>query len=196
MYKTSFTVTGGDIVRSEEGPEEAGKSRLRAKKRAGKWTAAYIKRRIQNKGLGAGGSPLKGYSTRPLTVSRGILKKRIPPGGFPKYYKGGYAAYREEVGLQTDHFAFTNTGASFNRFVSDVADPAAGTPIIVGFTNSKSHQAAMIAVENDRPDMFGLDKRELDKVRDVYLDSVVASVWKGIFQPEASNQSEPQSVEE
>lgn len=187
---------GASAILGAASPEEAGKTRHKAKRRAGKWTAAYLKNRIQKKGKGAGGSDLKGYSTRPVRVSRGLLKKRVPPGGFPKYYKGGYAAYREDVGLQIDHFAFTNTGTSFNRFGSEVADQAPNTPIVVGFASEKSHLAAMVAVEKGRSDMFDLSDRELDRVMGIYLDSVVASAWKGIFEGAEATEPATQTVEE
>jgi hypothetical protein len=168
----------------------ASKVRKVSRTKFGKFVANHIRDRIQTKGAGAGGKRLKGYSSNPVKVSRGLLKKRVPSDGLPKFYDGGYAEYREDVGLQIDHFDFTNTGASFRGFQEDVGDAQGSTPILIGFKNAKSHKAAMSAVARGRSSMFDLSNKELDAACAVYLNSVVAQLWDDVFEGAPNKQKE------
>jgi hypothetical protein len=181
------TVTLSSALRRNTSVAGAAQARKVGRTAMGKFVAGHIRDRVQRKGLGAGNSSLAGYSTNPVNVSRGLLPKKKPADGLPKFYKGGYVEYRKDVGLQVSHFAFTNTGNSFRGFMADVGDAAVSTPVKIGFIDPKSHQAAVAAVERGRPDMFGLDANELDSAMQVYLDSVVDSVWKDFFDSVSTN---------
>jgi hypothetical protein len=158
-----------------------------AKSITGKWLGEHIRKRIQQRGQGAGGQKLAGYSTRPVKVNHGLLRKKEPSGGLPKRYKGGYKEYREDVGLQTDNFAFTNTGYSMSNFGH--LNPG-GDSIDIGFTDANSDQAAQDAVDRGREQMFDVDDKELDRVTEIYLNSVVAGLWTNFFSAEASTITE------
>jgi hypothetical protein len=155
--------------------------RITCRNRTGEWLSKYIKNRVRDRGQGADGRSLQGYSTRPLRVGPAtILKKRIPPGGLPQHFKGGYTEYRQAVGLPTDHFQFTNTGYSLDNFGHTVV-VSPEDKIDIGFYNENSNIAANAAIENNRPEMFALGDKELDRAAGLYLECVVALVWGDLF---------------
>lgn len=156
--------------------------RLGAREAVAKWLGSYIRKRVQQRGMGSAGA-LKGYSTRPLRVDTGILNKRVPPGGFPKRYQGGYAEYRADVGLQNSHFALTNTGYSFNNFGASIESGNPSSDISVGFSDARSVQAADEAIKNGREHMFDLNEKEVDRAAAIYLKYVTKALWDSFFEP-------------
>lgn len=162
-------------------------ARVQARATVAKWLGNYIRNRIQKRGMGAEGR-LKGYSTRPVKVSQGLLTKRVPAGGFPKHYSGGYKEYREDVGLQTSHFAFTNTGYSMSTFAGETRAGDPSSPIFVGFTDGRSVKAADAAIERDREHMFAVNDKELDKLAALYLKSVTSTLWDPFFEKGGASQ--------
>lgn len=156
--------------------------RVKARSTLGQWLGRMLRDRIRNKGMGAEGA-LEGYSTKPTRVTNGYLNKRQPPEGLPKVYPGGYKQYREEVGLQTRRFDFTNTSYSLDNFSGDVSGSDPSSSIEVGFHDMRSVMAADSAVARGRSDMFALSDKELDTAAGIYLKYVTEALWAGFFEP-------------
>jgi hypothetical protein len=84
-------------------------------------TAAAIKRRVQQEGKKADGTPIKseGYSTKPLSwvkitnkwgavaSQKRMEKRKAKYGSKYLYFKGGYKEFRKSLGRQVDHVDLT-----------------------------------------------------------------------------------------
>lgn len=92
-------------------------------------TAEVVRTRVTTYGAGADSTPVKGYSRNKSSVSQysGLKPKRRPRGAqstlklnnrnnWVGFYPGGYAEYREKIGLRTDGFFFSNFGTAWRHW--------------------------------------------------------------------------------
>ena len=123
---------------------------------------------------------LAGYHEGPLVVDENRKKKKTPSGGLPKFYKGGYKAYRKDVGLEADKFVLENTGALWRDW-RHFPITATTEPLLFGFgaaINDEVAQAAMKGSEKGpRDDMFDLNQAELDAMGAEALEVVLDKIW-------------------
>lgn len=128
----------------------------------------YVRHRVRDENLQMGRAPIKGYSTQPLDIPYAgeVKAHRRPRGGKPigswgQFFPGGYAEYREKVGLSSA-FSFYNTGDAWRdwKALSYGDDTSAGE---IGFTKEENAMAAS-ASEQERPNLFFIDNNELSMV--------------------------------
>lgn len=135
-----------------------------------------IRLRVSQTGQGETGT-LSGYSTNPVvaTVSELGKPKKVPPRGWGSFYKGGYKQYREEVGLVSDIFVFSNKGNAWRDWkffpLVDSGD------IEFGFSSGANSTAADQAIDRGRPDMFGADEALLDEAAQKLLDTLLDKIY-------------------
>lgn len=132
----------------------------------------YVYERVSIRGLGYNQQPLAGYSTRPIAIpSDGITgpKPMRPPvggvvsaSGRSSYFKGGYREYRENLGLVSDRFVFTNMGNAWKDW-RYIREESAVRPIQVGFTKKENQDAAEGAESRGRPRMFEVSDQEVSQ---------------------------------
>lgn len=92
-------------------------------------SAEIVRTRVSTYGVGADSISVKGYSRMPIQVSQysGLKPKRRPRGAestrkldnrnnWVGFYRGGYAEYREKIGLRTDGFFFSNFGTAWRHW--------------------------------------------------------------------------------
>lgn len=142
--------------------------RRRVQKDLVEWIRDYVRRRIEDFSLGAGGTPLEGYSTSPLRVPYvGVPKRHKRPVGGVKtrggmFFKGGYKEYKEKAGLVSNRFDFKNTRDAWRDWRVLVYGDLAGTSEI-GFSDVNNAIAAN-AAQDKRPLLFSLDASELSVI--------------------------------
>lgn len=134
----------------------------------------HIRVRVGREGRGADGK-LKGYSTKPLVLTKGAKPRLTPKRGWHSFHKRGYKQYREELGLESDKFVFDNKGAAWRDWMQ--AQQEATGPLAFGFSNGKNLMAADAAVDNDRDDMFDLNMQELELFAELYLERTLDLTW-------------------
>lgn len=156
-------------------PEEASTIRGKYRQTVASYIRDAIRIRVSQRGSGADGA-LKGYSSRPLVVEKGILKsKRKPARGWNSFHPGGYKQYRQELGLTSELFVFSNKGAAWRdwRFFPLVLRG----PIAFGFASAANDEAAVAAVLNGRPDMFEPGDVEMDQAADLLLQELLDKIY-------------------
>lgn len=135
-------------------------------------SAEIVRTRVTTQGAGADSAPVRGYSKQPIQVSQqnGLKPKRRPRGAevtrklnnrnnWVGFYRGGYAEYREKIGLRTDGFFFSNFGTAWRHW-GDVGPRTfmrsrAGFIFRanIGFRRAEDQIASARAAEA-RPDLF------------------------------------------
>lgn len=137
----------------------------------------HIMERVSQRGMGADG-PLNPYSEQGLVIlkpSGGAKPKVKPARGWGKYHEGGYRQYREEAGLETDKFVFSNKGAAWRDWMQGQVEESG--PMDFGFGDERNTMAADEATKRKREDMFDLNEAEADKFLEAYLDAFLREVW-------------------
>lgn len=143
----------------------------------------HTRDRIRNQSAGAGGTPLQGYSVRPLFIRwprKGMKAITKPVGGLKTrrgyFFQGGYKDYREKAGLIHNRFVFENTGDAWKDW-KILSTGSGTTPATIGFSKPANAVAANAAIER-RPLLFRIDKNELSMV-----DADVTSLINDLFFP-------------
>lgn len=140
----------------------------------------YIRRRVGERGQGMGGTVMRGYSTRPLSLDRrgrGTSKRFVPPvGGIPRgsrmFFEGGYRQYREKAGLVSDRFVLDNKGNAWRDFRVISLGSRGGAPLTIGVTRNENAVAFNAAQENGRPTLFLLDNNELSVISEGLIEEI------------------------
>lgn len=178
MFTGTVIVSGG--LTSGFTPDLRHARRL-ARNALGKWTVSHLQSRVGTKGRGAFGK-LAPYSTTPVKVrEEDGLKKKQPPGGLPRFYKGGYREYRKKVGLTVNKFVFSNTGHSLRSMTHDIEGDGSTGAVLVFMSDAASMQAAEKAVDRGREDMFDANDRELETMTGEYLTALTSELWDDFF---------------
>lgn len=134
-----------------------------------------IRIRVRDKGSGPDGV-LRGYSTTPLVVEPGTLKpKRKPVRGWYAFHGGGYKQYRQELGLVSELFVFSNRGTAWKDWRFFPIEERG--PIAFGFAASANSQAADEAVRRGREDMFAPGDPEMNQAADQLLNTILDKVF-------------------
>jgi len=144
---------------------------------AGNRIRTIIRNRVSKHGLGKSGQ-LKGYSTKPIRISRipqAGRKPYVPPvGGKPGaksvFYPGGYKAYRRSVGLRATRFILSNTG-DFWRDFRYLRDGRPDGDVKIGVMDSLNADVIEYT-EKGRPDIFELNEIEITRVGEEILDAL------------------------
>lgn len=146
------------------------------------WIHDYVRRRIEDLSLGAGRTPLEGYSTNPVKIPyKGIPKRHVKPVGGIKVpggqvFLGGYREYKAKAGLVSERFNFKNTRDAWRDWkvlvYGDLSSPGQ-----IGFSDPDNAMAANVAHER-RPLLFSLDVTELS-----VLDTEVITMINDKFFP-------------
>lgn len=76
------------------------------------------------------------------------------------FYRGGYKAYRPEVGLPSARFTLSNKGTLWRRW----AHGRNGKVGVIGWNDKRNYDAAQAAVGKGRPKMFDLSAANEAKV--------------------------------
>lgn len=158
---------------SWRGPEDPAAIKAKYRKVLAKHIRDGIRERVSKRGLGAHG-PLKGYSQKPLKMFKGTKPRKTPARGWGSYHEGGYKQYRDELGMPSDIFVFSNIGTAWKDWRA--SDNGSG-PIAFGFANGLNNMAADAAQDNGRPDMFEPDDNMMDEAAQALLDSILDSVY-------------------
>jgi hypothetical protein len=161
------------LVTRWRGPSDVTVIRSKYRKAISKTVVEGIRFRVSRTGQGGDG-PLKGYSKNPLKMQKGPKPRLTPARGWGSYHPGGYKQYRQEVGLVSDIFVFSNKGAAWKDWRSNNAETG---PLAFGFTNSLNNMAADAAVENDRLDMFDLDDKLADQLVEDMLEEILTDIY-------------------
>lgn len=145
------------------------------------WIVEYVRHRVRDQGLQRGRVPILGYSTNPLVIPwKGTLKPiRAPRGGKPlgkrgMFFQGGYAEYRQKLGL-SQAFSFYNTGDAWRDWKVLVYG-GEGTAGEIGWTKPQNAIAAS-ASEEERPDLFFVDEHELSMVHTKVIEQINATFF-------------------
>lgn len=151
--------------------------RMKIRKQVAELIKQHIMERVNNRGQGANGK-LKGYSTNPLPIFKpgaGQKPMQKPSRGWGAFYKGGYKQYRDEAGLVSSKFVFSNKGAAWRDWMKATQEPEG--PLRFGFSDSLNVAAADEAIENGREDMLDLNSNELDKFGQGYIELALEQIW-------------------
>jgi len=139
-----------------------------------KFIHEWTRTRVLNLSEGAGGSPLPGYSTNPLTVDypNKLPKRKTKPVGGTKthggmHFQGGYREYREKAGLVFNRFVFFNTGDAWR----DWKVLTWGEVSEIGFDDPINAHVAALAEEN-RPLLFKIAASELESVDIMVIERI------------------------
>jgi hypothetical protein len=134
-----------------------------------------IRERVSKRGEGSTG-PLKGYSTNPLVIEPGSLKpKRKPARGWYAFHGGGYKQYRQEIGLISDLFVFSNKGSAWRDWRYFALGQSGS--IAFGFASAANTQAADEAIRRGRPDMFEPGDVEMNAAADKLLEILLQKMF-------------------
>lgn len=140
----------------------------------------WTRERIRDRGEGAGGTALEGYSTNPLVVRfPGRPKARRKPRGGIKtkrgmFFPGGYAEYRQKAGLTVERFQMFNLGNLWRDWQVLVYGTNS-TPSRVGFTDDNNAMAADQA-SIKRPLLFKVTPQEVGMVNDDVI-AIIADLF-------------------
>lgn len=137
----------------------------------------HLMERVASRGMGAFGK-LKGYSTQPLRIDQpaaGEKPMRKPAKGWGSFHRKGYKQYRDEIGLVSDKFVFSNKGQAWADWMQATQDPTG--PLSFGFADAQNVAAADEAVANGREHMFDVNEQELDTFAEMYLERALDQIW-------------------
>lgn len=151
--------------------------RMKIRKEVAQRIKEYIMERVSIRGQGANGK-LKGYSTNALPIFKpgaGQKPMQKPSRGWGAFYQGGYKQYRDEAGLISNKFVFSNKGAAWRDWMKATQEPDG--PLRFGFSDSLNVEAADKAIENGREDMLDLNANELDDFAATYLHLAMLQIW-------------------
>jgi len=142
-----------------------------------------IRIRVSRYGQGPDGV-LKGYSEHPIVMHQdgvppnpGIKRRRTPARGWETFHGGGYKQYRKELGLVSDLFVFSNTGAAWKDWGHGGTNPVPNSVISIGFSSGPNNLAADEAENRGRPEMFSASDKELDVAAQLLLDNLVEKIY-------------------
>lgn len=145
------------------------------------WLVLYVRHRVRDENLQKGRAPILGYSTNPIVIPYVGNPKahRRPRGGVAmgkrgQFFEGGYAEYREKVGLGSA-FQFYNTGDAWRDWKA-LSYGSNSTPGEIGFTKQVNAMAAS-AAEEKRPELFFVDERELSMVHLKVVEQINATFF-------------------
>jgi hypothetical protein len=151
--------------------------RMKIRKEIAQRIKQHIMDRVSLKGQGADGK-LKGYSTNSIPIFKpgaGQKPMQKPPRGWGAFYEGGYKEYRDDAGLVSNKFVFSNKGAAWRDWMKATQEPEG--PLRFGFSDSLNVEAADAAIENGREDMLDLNAGELDDFGTQYLHLALMQIW-------------------
>jgi hypothetical protein len=151
--------------------------RMKIRKEIAQQIKEYIMERVNVRGQGANGK-LKGYSTKPLRIHKpdaGQKPMQKPARGWASFHKGGYKQYRDEAGLISNKFVFSNKGAAWRDWMKATQEPDG--PLRFGFSDSLNVMAADEAIENGREDMLDLNSIELNRFGQEYIELALRQIW-------------------
>jgi len=159
-------------------PFKAGNGdRAGARKKLSDRIKRHVMERVSKYGRGAD-NDLKGYSTSYLVVDKplpGEKPMRKPARGWGSPHRRGYKQYRDEIGLVSDRFVFSNMGAAWRDWMQ--SEPSASGPLLFGFADGLNAAAADEAIDNAREDMLALNAQELEQYAEEYIDTFLKGVW-------------------
>lgn len=151
--------------------------RMKIRKEVAQRIKEYIMERVSVRGQGANGK-LKGYSTNALPIFKpgaGQKPMQKPSRGWGAFYQGGYKQYRDEAGLISNKFVFSNKGAAWRDWMKATQEPDG--PLRFGFSDSLNVEAADKAIENGREDMLDLNAIELNRFGQDYIELALQQIW-------------------
>lgn len=151
--------------------------RMKIRKEVAHRIKEYIMERVSIRGQGANGK-LKGYSTNALPIFKpgaGQKPMQKPSRGWGAFYQGGYKQYRDEAGLISNKFVFSNKGAAWRDWMKATQEPDG--PLRFGFSDSLNVEAADKAIENGREDMLDLNSIELNRFGQDYIELALQQIW-------------------
>lgn len=151
--------------------------RMKIRKEVAELIKQHIMSRVNTEGRGANGK-LKGYSTNALPIFKpgaGQKPMQKPSRGWGAFYQGGYKQYRDEAGLISNKFVFSNKGAAWRDWMKATQEPDG--PLRFGFSDSLNVEAADKAIENGREDMLDLNSIELNRFGQDYIELALQQIW-------------------